>query len=261
MPGLQLTHGLRDGELIHVSQVPSGLACACHCPACKAPLVARKGKIVAHHFAHYRSDPCKDAVETALHLAAKDILREAGHIQLPALHITFNSYKKDVALAPAKTYVLDNVRLEQRSGQIVPDVIATVGGHDLLIEIFVTHRVDDEKRRLIREMGVSAMEIDLSTAPRELSESDLMQWVVSRTDNKHWLHSVRVEREKARMLAVARRMPTIQRGLAVHVDHCPIRARVWRGKAYANFIDDCVYCEHCLNIGHNNSYIDCNGHP
>ena len=35
----------------------------------------------------------------------------------------------------------------------------------------------------------------------------------------------------------------IRRGCALHVDDCPIPARVWRGKAYANILDDCVNCE------------------
>lgn len=40
------------------------------------------------------------------------------------------------------------------------------------------------------------------------------------------------------------KMPIIERGMAFHIDNCPIQARVWKGKYYANFYDDCAHCEH-----------------
>lgn len=45
-----------------------------------------------------------------------------------------------------------------------------------------------------------------------------------------------------------RAMPIIQRGLALHVDDCPIRAREWRGKHYANVMDDCTGCPYQQGI-------------
>ena len=42
-----------DGRLLHIDDVPSGLACDCICPGCSRPLVAKKGRLQAHHFAHH----------------------------------------------------------------------------------------------------------------------------------------------------------------------------------------------------------------
>ncbi|HVU13267.1 MAG TPA: competence protein CoiA family protein, partial [Phototrophicaceae bacterium] len=84
---LKLPFGLRDGQLFHVSEVESGLACNCFCPACGQPLVARKGAKVTHHFAHYKAETCEHAVETALHLAAKDILFKEKQIRIPAVEV------------------------------------------------------------------------------------------------------------------------------------------------------------------------------
>lgn len=36
--------------------------------------------------------------------------------------------------------------------------------------------------------------------------------------------------------------------VAVHVDDCPIPAREWEGKPYANLLDDCVGCPFCAGI-------------
>lgn len=34
----------------------------------------------------------------------------------------------------------------------------------------------------------------------------------------------------------------INRGFMMHVDYCPIGMREYKGKPYANFIDDCTSC-------------------
>lgn len=43
------------------------------------------------------------------------------------------------------------------------------------------------------------------------------------------------------------RLPVIWRGLAQHVDYCPLEMRNWKGKPYANFIDDCVNSPCCAS--------------
>ncbi len=44
----------------------------------------------------------------------------------------------------------------------------------------------------------------------------------------------------------------------MHVDDCPLAVRVWRGKPYANVIDDCIYCKRC--VSYRDSEVFCNGH-
>lgn len=259
MIDISLPYGIRDNTLIHISQVESGLKCGCTCPHCTAPLIARKGKVREHHFAHHKSDPCQYALETALHLAAKDILARERVIVLPSLEVEYRSYRPNDILAPAQPYTIDAVRLEQRVGDIIPDVIATIQDRDLFIEVFVTHRVDAAKRDRIKNMHASAVEIDLSTAPRDLPLDHLTELVVHRVENKKWLYSHRVAKEHHRRLAQTITKPTINRGLAVHVDDCPIRARVWHGKPYANVRDDCYCCEHCLDAS-GGEFIRCDGH-
>lgn len=45
-------YGIKDGNLVHISDVPRGLACACVCVDCGKPLLARKGNKRREHFAH-----------------------------------------------------------------------------------------------------------------------------------------------------------------------------------------------------------------
>lgn len=43
----------------------------------------------------------------------------------------------------------------------------------------------------------------------------------------------------------------IIRGWATHIDYCPIVAREYKGKPYANFIDDCLGCGYLLALSQN----------
>lgn len=74
-----LTYALNEtGQLVHVDNVPVGNKCSCFCPACKEPLVAKNQGIKRmHHFAHQYGTECNYALETMLHLLAKEKIREA----------------------------------------------------------------------------------------------------------------------------------------------------------------------------------------
>jgi hypothetical protein len=74
--GAELVYGLLpDGALTHVSDVPSGLACNCTCPACGRTLIARKGKVKVEHFSHHGAGTgCGKNAETNAHAWAKEML-------------------------------------------------------------------------------------------------------------------------------------------------------------------------------------------
>ncbi|WP_197995780.1 hypothetical protein [Gimesia algae] len=214
-----------------------------------------------HHFAHHGPSSCKHAIETALHLVAKQALEKSSVIKLPAVLVTFSTYyAATIQIAPESMYQIDSIRLEKRVGDIVPDLIATIQNRELFIEIFVTHQVDEKKRNKITKLGISAIEIDLSNAPRDLDFDSVSELVVNGIKNKRWIYNVKKEKEYKKIMSQTIRKHSITRGLASHVDLCPKSIRVWQGQPYANIIDDCLYCEHCLNMGYNMSYVDCNGH-
>lgn len=75
----RLTYALNNvGEFVGIDDVPTGSDCNCFCPACKEPLVAKNGGTKrVHHFAHQSGTECAHAVESMLHLLAKEKVREA----------------------------------------------------------------------------------------------------------------------------------------------------------------------------------------
>lgn len=237
-----------NGEPAHISEVENGLKCACTCPVCDGALVARQGKIKEHHFAHASGEECRHAAETALHLAAKDILAKRKEIVLPEVVVDFPYRSRRTVIAPQRRYPIESAEVERKTGTVIPDVIVEMSGRRFLVEVTVTHGVDEAKLRKIRELRLSCLEIDLSDAPRDLNREELEKVVVDSNAQKRWLHNVRANEARNKMLSEATLLPSVDRGMAWHVDGCPIPARVWRGKAYANVIDDCTSCKHMLTL-------------
>ncbi|MEM9488183.1 MAG: competence protein CoiA family protein, partial [Myxococcota bacterium] len=69
-----IPYAVRDGAIVHVSEVASGYQPDCRCVLCGGALVARKGRVKAHHFAHASAAPCTG--ESILHHLAKRMLAE-----------------------------------------------------------------------------------------------------------------------------------------------------------------------------------------
>ena len=138
----------KEGRQVHISALSGepdkyrGIKCELVCPACGSALIAKLGEAREHHFAHASSFPCEYGLETALHKRAKEILEEEKRINLP--EITARSE----VLAGCKQVILDKVWLENRLGNIRPDVRATSKeGEELLVEIYVTHEVGKKKNQ------------------------------------------------------------------------------------------------------------------
>lgn len=119
-PRQELVYGRTgDGVLVHISEVASGLVCACACPACERRLVARKGARTAHHFAHYGAgEGCGRAVETNAHIWAKQVLERTKKILLPAIEA--EEAGRRIVTRPAGMFQFEDVRLEKRFGDIEP---------------------------------------------------------------------------------------------------------------------------------------------
>ena len=255
----KLKYGLQNGKLIHISQVESGLTCSCRCVGCNQPLVAKKGEKREEHFAHKSGESCQQATETALHYAAKEILNECREISLPPVFVEFNSYREKHKISCEKTFKIDSLRIEKGVEGLIPDLIASISGRELIIEVFVTHKVDDSKIKKYESLDFSAIEIDLSKAPRSMSMDSLKNLVVNSIENKKWIYNSRSKKEYDRIVSQTKYMTTEMRGFAFHVDFCPIKSRMWHGKPYANVIDDCLDCEHCIDV-EPQDFVRCNGH-
>ncbi|MFC5705403.1 hypothetical protein [Aeromonas eucrenophila] len=148
--------------IVSIEDVPSGKACGCTCIDCNEPLVAKKGEIYRHYFAHeptaLSDEPkanvrgCHWGPETDLHILAKEVLAEDRQLSLP---IGITSPRSELL-------VFDTVQLEFPEGSRIPDVSGYVNGEKILIEIAVTHFCDEEKVTYLRRINATCVELDFS---------------------------------------------------------------------------------------------------
>lgn len=235
-----LVFGLREGKTWHVKDVPSGKACGCACPACGEPLIAvNQGTKKAAHFRHEAHSDCATGYETALHLAGKEALLRLRQVVLPTFRKQLHSqacdgriFSGEVVLDEAITLKADRAWEEVWMEGFRPDVVFEVGGHRLLIEVKVTHAVDDEKLAKVIAKDVSAIEIDLSQLDPDVlrDRAAFESYVVSDPWIRRWLYSRKLQRQEDAVLARLKQQveayePEGQRRLAAE------RARAKRQRA------------------------------
>lgn len=255
----KLIYALKDGNIVSIADVPSGKDCGCVCPACGDELIARKGQKRMHHFAHRSNEDCEYGYESSLHLAAKDILSRSEKMVIPPVYVEFpQSGKPKELLYPKKEIPVDRVELEKRFDDIIPDIVVDSGDEHFFIEIYVTHPIDDEKLKKLKEKKISTIEIDLSKEKRDISVEELSDILLNSSPQKSWKYHTESDE-----LYQQYKKASVERSLtghesAIHVDGCPIGKRHLDGKHYANFVDDCTGCEYCFSYAHE-GYILCSG--
>jgi len=302
----RLPFALRAGQLLRADEVANGLACACECPGCGARLVARnKGRYRVPHFAHHQAPECAHGLQTALHLAAKELFLTHRRLHLPGAagdlsyapdfwsRFSFNAHAYEYKLyrhglgrptysLPSRYVAILDARLERRTGGLVPDIVLDTEAGPLLVEIAVTHFVDEVKLARLAALGISTLEIDLSGHSRDLAGPALAQVVLHETSAKRWVFNPRFDAwlQTRRQSYEAAAGPVIEAAHALHlaalasqlryeqqqaaarvrackvvtvwripghisprqVIGCPLALRTYQGHSYANLEADCFSC-------------------
>jgi hypothetical protein len=129
-----------------------------------------------HHFSHYLAVDGVGCTETALHKAAKAIIQLEKRLALP-------QQLEGMGLQLGDETCFDSVILEHRlgSGEAGTEIVADAYGQgtaDMVIEIAVHHRVDQDKFEKIRRLGLPAVEIDLANAVSSLWDWETLRHAV-----------------------------------------------------------------------------------
>ena len=202
---IKLKYGMRDGKIVSINEISEdekGLRCNCVCPNCGIQLQARIGTGKRQpHFAH-NNERCdfQTAQQTALHLLAKEIIEEERKVLLPPVTVDrdelrfeigdYHEYRlpKKIVIYPEKVIKCDRVLLEKRVSNIVPDIILEFRETQLLIEIAVTHFVDEEKLMRVRQLGLPMIEVDLSDlCDGECTRDGVKKILFEQSDRKRWI--------------------------------------------------------------------------
>jgi hypothetical protein len=225
------------GALHHIDKIPTSTPDLV-CPDCKGRLIAKhfqnSSKKKADHFAHYKTEECKTAGETALHLMGKSIFNQIQHFNLPSFKIEVDWMEdeyfceldnKQVEIsAIAKRmiwdknkgwtetnifetnegtqlqFVIESVEIEFYDNGIRPDLILkNKQGKKLYVEICVTHKVDDKKEKILIQRKQPTIEIDLSGENRNSSFSELKE-IIQLGDRSQWIYNEAIHQKKSALL-------------------------------------------------------------
>ncbi len=181
----------------------------------------------AYHFAHRPEDmvyDCTTAGETALHARAKEIIEKHRRVTLPPT-TTPGLDGKPVDVTPERSIDLTDVLLETATGELIPDVTATMpDGRRLFIEIANTHPCPQSKIEKLSIMGVEVLEIEvagfratplddldeiiLDIAPRKMIHSSERKAKAAEIAEKRRRIEEEERQEAERLIAVYREPPT-----------------------------------------------------
>ncbi len=157
-----------SGHIVHIDKVENGLKCNCMCPVCNTTLIARQGEVRDNHFAHSNGKECITAPETALHLLAKEIIRENVKLKLDK----------------NKEFEYESTELEKKIQNFRVDAYVKNENSDLIIEIFVTHSLENDKIKELKKDKTPILEINLSELPYDNPRNELEKEVLDNYLNR-----------------------------------------------------------------------------
>lgn len=166
------------GHLVHVDDVPNGEACGCTCPECRSKLIAKnKGQHNQHHFAHVGGSDCVGAVESALHLMAKEILSEGKKIMLP---------RYPLQVGGVRLFQSVDVESYYKELSLRPDCVGDTAGQKLWVEFKRSHEVDTDKAAKIKSAKIECVEIDINKCP--LDPLKMKEFLEESSENRQWIY-------------------------------------------------------------------------
>ena len=149
----------QNARLTTIDQALRGLSCNCTCVCCGEAVIARKGMIREHHFAHHSNkESCFIQRESLLHLYAKEVISDNLGLQLPPMPGVYPD-------SPDPTSWWDFVKVDQEVPQpgFQPDLVAHLKDDtQLFIEVAVTSFIAEGKLERIKAVGIKTIELDLS---------------------------------------------------------------------------------------------------
>jgi hypothetical protein len=161
---LKSPYAIRNGELIHISEVENGLNSDCRCPLCNRSLVARKGSLKVHHFSHVTESNCEP--ETVIHLLGKQLLAEKVESAIQEgvpLFLSWNCDDCDDSHEIDLTQNIAQVSVEHDLGALRPDVVLLTHHNEpaMILEVVGTHSPDGRVLAYCTERKIPFFEVRL----------------------------------------------------------------------------------------------------
>ncbi|MFH0792470.1 MAG: competence protein CoiA family protein [bacterium] len=161
---LKFPFALCNGVPIHISKVSGGRKTDCACPCCRGPLIAKKGKIKRHHFAHDPGSQCN--LESVLHWFGKTLIRDGIEKALKErrplpLHWLCSQCGDEHHRNLLKKAA--SVQLESNLGPVRPDILLLDQRNNPVaaMELIVTHAPEQPTLEFYQRSHIVVVQIQL----------------------------------------------------------------------------------------------------
>jgi hypothetical protein len=137
-----------------------------------------------------------------LHRLAKQLIAYGNALALPEVAVEYDGRRRRVR--SAVTIRPEGAALEPGLDGLRPDILVTMAGRPLLVEVAVTHFCGPEKLALIQGRRLAAVEIDLSRVARD-APPEVLEHAVLHSAPRRWLWNRLADAAEAAMRAEAER--------------------------------------------------------
>lgn len=199
-----LTWVLVDGERHHVKEyrhlLPKQRPVA-YCPECHRRITIRIGPIRAPHAAHKPNDVCyATQPETALHINAKNhIKQELNRGRTLRINHPCSGSSVEYGCTSRESREIiyiqdwDKVIIEGELDRFRPDIVLMKNGERIgIIEVFVTHRLEPEKKEFLNSLTIPWLEVNAKKVINE--EKSENNWTIEKPIN--YIHYNPLEKYK-----------------------------------------------------------------
>lgn len=214
---VKLPFGIRNGILVHISEITleeKGLACNCFCPNCNEPLIAKKGEVKIHHFAHSKSNcSTEDAMKKAFEYLLKETILKSGYFELPEYTLSYNKNitkvenisdnKVEINLTETEVVrkrgfiSIDKVDIKEKDN--LTEIVIEGNDEKIIIQLILKNFEIIQKFNFNKEEGISVLQIDLRKYYDKfnlLDKKTLEDILINEIKNKKWVFSQNAENIK-----------------------------------------------------------------
>jgi len=235
---------IETGELLSVKDVARGRACSCICSSCSTKLVARKGEIKKHHFAHEINKECLYGSEISVYRAFYELLRKSEHFFLPDAILSFHSYKKDEIVNRGNLIALTDVAFHNDLINYPPELLCYCGSNCFQIILNIEGYYNESDCRELKEYGkqrnipIVSVAIDKLD---DLSDFSKLQPYIDTPAHKVWIYNRIVDKWDRKFREVADAPAAFESG------HLCLAQKNQYKNVYSAKMEDCMHCRYCYD--------------
>ncbi len=261
-----IQYGLKNGSLVNIRKVKSGLECGCICPACNHLLVAKKGRNRKHHFAHYEVADCEYGLDTTIRYIAREILENSKKMILP--DNVFSCGRDKYNYPQQQVIDIENVTIEKSLLLPIPEITIYSEGKAIKLEIIVTHDIDKRTYYKFRKLRIPTLKLDLNSLKATISsrnpKSVLKKYLLEDSSHTSWLYNKEEEMILAEFEDNVSSKKVVRKKRIDLVENCPVNEKDLTGYSTADFAKQCRKCKYMVDgilwdSDTNNPYILCSG--